>query len=163
MKKLTIAAVLAGQILAVSPPAAAAPLDDRVSVTDQRRGAFAGARLRIPFGGEQSGRPRAGLALTSVGHSQSADGRVRTQFADGIELALSPERPLTLSVGGAPLADRLAAVQGNERRPRDLEQERRTGRAVLKGAAVVAIVGVAVVGGLFLFVTVACDGNRCSE
>ncbi len=165
MKKLTIAALIASQILAVAPPATAAPLDDRVEITEQRRGAFAGARVRVPFGGAQAGQPRASLALTSVGHSQSADGRVRTRFAEGIELGLSPERPLTLSVGGAPFAERLAAAQGNERRrrPRDLEQERRTGTAILKGAAVVAIVGAAVVGGLFLLIAIGCDGNRCDE
>ena len=165
MKKLTIAALIAAQILGAAPPAAAAPLDDRVEITDQRRGAFAGARVRVPFGGAEAGRPRASLALTSVGHSQAADGRIRTRFAEGIELRLSPERPLTLSVGGAPLATRLAAAQGNERRrrPRDLEQEERVGRDILKGAAVVAIVGAAVVGGLFLLIAIGCDGNRCDE
>lgn len=165
MKKLTIVALLAAQLTAVAPPAAAAPLDDHMSITDQRRGTFAGARVRVPFGGREAGRPRAGLALTTVGYGQSADGRVRTRFADGIELGLSPDRPLTLSVGGAPFADRLAAAQGDEqpRRERDLDQERRVGRGILKGAAVVAIVGAAVVGGLFLFIGIACSGERCDE
>ena len=165
MKKLTIAALIASQILAAAPPAFAAPLDDRVEITDQRRAAFAGARVRIPFGGAEAGRARASLALTSVGHSQSADGRIRTRFSDGIELGLTPQRPLTLSIGGAPVAERLAAAQGNERRrrPRDLEQEERVGRGILKGAAVIAIIGAAVIGGLAILIAVGCDGNRCDE
>lgn len=163
MKKLTICALLAAQILAASQPAAAASLDDRLSITDQRRAAFIGARLRVPFGGENSGRPRAALALTSVEHGQNADGRTRIRFSEGIELGLSPDRPLTLSIGGTSFAQRLAAAQPSEERHDNRERQARTGRTVLKGMAVVAIVGVAVVGGLYLALTVACDGNRCSE
>jgi hypothetical protein len=165
MKKLTICALLAAQLLSAAPPLAAAPLhDDRFASGEQQRGAFIGARFRIPFGGEESGRPRAALALTSVEHGFRADGRTRTRFAEGIELGVSPNRPLTLSIGGASFASRLAAAQGNEEQPTDnRERQARTGRTVLKGLAVVAIVGVAIVGGLFLAIAVACDGNRCSE
>lgn len=163
MKKPTLCVLVAAQMLVAAQPAAAASLEDRLSITDQRRGAFIGARFRVPFGGDQSGRPRAALALTSLEHGQNADGRIRTRFSEGIELGLSPNRPLTLWVGGAPFAQRLAAAQPSEERPDNRERQARTGRAVLKGAAVVAIVGVAVVGGLYLALTVACDDNRCSE
>jgi hypothetical protein len=165
MKKLTIAALLAGQLLAAAQPISAAPLDDdRSTFGEQRRGAFIGARFRVPFGGEEAGRPRAALSLTSVDHGRQMDGRMRTRFAEGIELGVSPNRPLTLSLGGASFARRLAAAQGEEQPPVDnRERQNRTGRTVLKGLAVVAIIGVAVIGGLYLALTVACDGNRCDE
>jgi hypothetical protein len=165
MKKLTIAALLAAQLLGAAQPVAAAPLDnDRIGPGDQHRGTFIGARFRLPFGGEEAGRPRAALALTSVDHGRQPDGRVRTRFAEGIELGVAPNRPLTLSIGGASFAARLAAAQGDTPQPTDnRERQNRTGRTVLKGLAVVAIIGVAVVGGLILAFTVACDDNRCSE
>ncbi|HEV7659571.1 MAG TPA: hypothetical protein VGO55_06965 [Allosphingosinicella sp.] len=165
MKKLTIAALLAAQLLGAMQPLAAAPLDnDRIGTGEQYRGTFIGARFRVPFGGENAGRPRAALSLTSVEHGRQADGRVRTRFAEGIELGMSANRPLALSIGGVSFARRLAAAQGDEPQPTDnRRRQERTGRTILKGIAVVAIVGVAVVGGLYLALTVACDGNRCDE
>ena len=165
MKKLTIAALLAAQLLGAAQPLAAAPLDnDRIGMGEQYRGTFIGARFRVPFGGEDAGRPRAALSLTSVEHGRQADGRVRTRFAEGIELGVSPNRPLTLRIGGASFARRLAAAQGDEPQPTDnRRRQERTGVHILKGVAVVAIIGVAVIGGLYLALTVACDGNRCDE
>jgi hypothetical protein len=165
MKKLTIAALLAGQLLAAAQPVSAAPLDDdRASFGEQRRGAFIGARFRVPFGGENSGRPRAALSLTSVDHGRQMDGQTRTRFAEGIELGVSPNRPLTLSIGGASFAGRLAAAQGEEQQPTDNRgRQGRTGRTILKGLAVAAIIGAAVIGGLYLAIVVACDGNRCDD
>jgi hypothetical protein len=165
MKKLTIGALLAAQLLGAAQPISAAPLDnDRIGLGEQHRGTFIGARFRVPFGGENAGQPRAALSLTAVDHGRRADGGVRTRFAEGIELGVSPNRPLTLSIGGASFARRLAAAQGEEQQPADnRERQNRTGRTVLKGLAVVAIIGVAVVGGLFLAITVACDDDRCSD
>lgn len=165
MKKLTVGALLAAQLLGAAQPLLAAPLDnDRIGSGEQHRGTFIGARFRVPFGGEDAGRPRAALSLTSVDHGRQMDGRVRTRFAEGIELGVSPNRPLTLSVGGASLARRLAAAPGEEQPPTDnRERQNRTGRTVLKGLAVVAIVGVAVIGGLYLALVVACDDGRCSD
>lgn len=166
MKKLTIGALLAAQLLGAAQPIAAAPLDnDRIGMGEQYRGTFIGARFRVPFGGENAGQPRAALSLTAVDHGRRADGGVRTRFAEGIELGLSPNRPLTLSIGGASFASRLAAAQGGEeQQPADNRgRQARTGGKILKGLAVVAIIGVAVIGGLYLALTVACDGNRCDE
>jgi hypothetical protein len=165
MKKLTIGALLAAQLLGAAQPISAAPLDnDRIGLGEQHRGTFIGARFRIPFGGENAGQPRAALSLTAVDHSLQADGGVRTRFAEGIELGVSPNRPLTLSIGGASFARRLAAAQGEEQQPADNRgRQARTGGKILKGLAVVAIIGVAVIGGLYLALTVACDGNRCDE
>lgn len=157
MKSLLIGALVGAQ-LAVAPPVAAATIETHNGLAEQQRSAFVGGRLRVPFGGQESGRARAALALTSVEHGRFADGRTRTRFAEGIELGLSPNRPLTLSIGGASFAQRLAAGQETPD-----ERQQRTGRAILKGAAVVVIVGAAVIGGLILAFTIACDGNRCSE
>lgn len=165
MKKLMVGALVAAQLLAGAQALSAAPLDDdRLGFRDRQRGAFIGARFRLPFGGEESGRPRAALAFTAVEHGLNPDERSRTRFSEGIELGLSTHRPLTISVGGTPFGRRLAAAQGDTPQPTDnRERQNRTGRTVLKGLAVVAIVGVAVVGGLILAVAVACDDNRCSE
>ncbi|HYI48639.1 MAG TPA: hypothetical protein VEX35_09255 [Allosphingosinicella sp.] len=166
MKKLTIGALLAAQLLGAAQPLCAAPLDDdRLAFREQQRGAFIGARFRVPLGGENSGQPRAALSVTAVDHGRNGYGGMRTRFAEGIELGLSPNRPLTLSIGGASFASRLAAAQGNEEPPPadNRERQNRTGRVVLKGLAVAAIVTVAVVGGLYLAIVVACDGNRCSD
>ncbi len=162
MKSLLIGALIAAQ-LGAAQPAAAATLEPHNGLQDQQRSAFIGGRLRLPFGGEQGGRPRAALALTAMEQGRFADGRTQTRFAEGIELGLSPNRPLTLSVGGASFAQRLAAAQGNPEGETPDERQQRTGRAILKGVAVVAIVGAAVVGGLILAFVIACDGNRCSE
>jgi hypothetical protein len=165
MKKLTIGALLAAQLLGAAQPISAAPLDnDRIGLGEQHRGTFIGARFRIPFGGENAGRPRAALSLSAVDHGRQADGGMRTRFAEGIELGVSPNRPLTLSIGGASFARRLAAAQGEEQQPADNRgRQARTGGKILKGLAVVAIIGVAVIGGLYLALTVACDDNRCDE
>lgn len=165
MKKLTIAALLAAQLLGAAQPISAAPLDnDRIGMGEQYRGTFMGARFRIPFGGENAGQPRAALSLTAVDHGRQADGGVRTRFAEGIELGVSPNRPLTLSIGGTSFARRLAAAQGEEQQPADNRgRQARTGGKILKGLAVVAIIGVAVIGGLYLALSVACDDNRCDE
>ena len=158
MRKLVISTVVAAQIaLAAQPVAGAELVDDRSSI-GQQRGAFAGARLRVPLGGDESEKPRAGLAVAPVSRTQLADGSVRTRFGEGAELSFGAGETAELRIAGAPLAQRLGA-QDHENQ----EREDRTGKKILKGAAVVAIVAAAVVGGLFLFITVACDGNRCSE
>lgn len=165
MKKLTIGALLAAQLLGAAQPISAAPLDnDRIGLGEQHRGTFIGARFRVPFGGENAGQPRAALSLTAVDHGRQMDGRTRTRFAEGLELGVSPNRPLTLSIGGASFSRRLAAAQGEEPQPADNRgRQARTGGKILKGLAVVAIIGVAVIGGLYLALTVACDDNRCDE
>jgi hypothetical protein len=83
----------------------------------------------------------------------------RTTFAEGVELGLTGGKPLTLRVGGVPLARRLGAAEDQAAG----KHKDGTGKKILKGAAVVVIVGAAVVGGLFLAYLIACDENRCSE
>jgi len=166
MKKLLIAALISAQLAAT--PAVAASLEARDTVTDRHRSAFAGARLRIPFGGAESGQPRAALALAPMEHGRLADGHLRGRIGEGFELGLSRRNEVRLSLAGATFGERLAAAQdeaaeeGSEEgeRPR---RRRTPGQHILRGAAVAGIVAAAVVGGLILFIVVSCDDNRCSE
>ena len=87
MKKLTIAAVLAAQMLTAAQPALAADLTDTRA---QRTGAFAGFRLRLPLDGEAGRQPiRAGLTLAPTFQTESRSGEVR---------------PVRLSFAGTPVS-----------------------------------------------------------
>jgi opacity protein-like surface antigen len=155
MKLLIAAALVAAQLTPAAAGAAELPRD--ASVTAQQRGTFAGARLRVPFGGREAGRARAGIAFTSVDRSRLAGGGERLRFGEGVELGFRAGEPLKLRLGGASLSERLGAADGAGHK-RDS-----TGKVILKGVAVVAIIGVAVLGGLFIFYTTVCDGNRCDD
>jgi hypothetical protein len=177
MKPVLMAALIAAQ-LSPAQPLMAASLDDDSSMASRQRGAFVGARLRVPFGGAESGQPRATLAAVPMEHGFQLDGRVRSRLGEGFELGLGPRNRLRLTVGGATFAERLAAAQGQgqgqeqgeeqaeeqqqgqEERPR---RRRTTGQHILRGAAVAGILAAAAIGGLFLFIGVACDGGRCDE
>lgn len=112
MKKLTIAALLAGQMATAVPPAIAAPLEDHPSLTDQRRGAFIGARLRIPLDGARDERRlRAGLTLAPTVRTRNADGAGRLRFGEGLELGVAGREPVRLSLAGRPI-DRMAGPDG---------------------------------------------------
>jgi hypothetical protein len=164
MKSLVIAGLVAAQLSIAAQSVAAAELIDERPMAAQQRGTFVGARMRVPFGGRESGKPRAGLSLTSVTRAGDADGRTRTRFADGVELSFAANERPTLRLGGVPLAQRLAAAQGtSEKQERNAKRQDRTAKKIGKGVLVVAIIGVAIVGGLFLAYSVACDDNRCSE
>jgi hypothetical protein len=104
MRKLLIAGLVVGQVIAAAQPVMAAELpQDRVSAPNQVS-AFAGARLRVPLGGGRE-KPRAGLALTSTLRSGST-GELR--FARGAELGFSGgESAIRFTLGGTP-ASRLA-------------------------------------------------------
>lgn len=167
MKTLTTAALIAAQLAAT--PGAAASLEPREQATERHRSAFAGARLRIPFGGADAGRPRAELTLAPMEHGRQADGQLRGRIGEGVELGLSRRNEIRLAVAGASFGERLAAAQGEQaqdapaqegERPR---RRRTTGQHILRGAAVAGIITAAVLGGLVLFIGVACSGGRCDE
>ena len=107
MKRLTIALLVAAQIVA-GPPATAAELVSDDGVAARRQGTFAGARLRVPLGGAEGGKARAGLAVTRIQQSRLGDGRGRTAFSNGLEFGLSGDETVRLSVNGVP-ASRFAA------------------------------------------------------
>jgi hypothetical protein len=108
MKRLMIALLLGGQILVAAEPAFAAGL---TGARTQQMGAFAGFRLRVPLDGNARQRQiRAGLAIAPALHSRRPDGETRTRFGDGLELGLTAERRLTLSLAGTPV-NRVGAAQ----------------------------------------------------
>ena len=103
MKKILIASLIAAQTLAVAQPAFAATLDDQPTMTQQSRGTFAGARLRIPLGGEKP-TPRAGLAFTAMQRSGTSDGRSSLRFSEGVEFGFAGSTKPRLMLAGQPVS-----------------------------------------------------------
>ena len=146
MKKLTLAVLLAGQILAVAQPAMAA---DFTSAQEQRAGAFAGLRLRMPLDGAQRRQIRAGFALAPTFGTRGINGESRLRIGEGLELGITGRQPVRLLVAGQDVR-RLGAAQGAERQEGQ-QNERRGGPSTLGwiaigvGAAVVIVVGAAAI------------------
>jgi hypothetical protein len=107
-------ALAGGQIAAAAAPARAAEIDDRQASGQRQFGAFAGARLRMPLGGNESGKARAGLALAPTVHSLRSDGSLRTRFGEGMELGLTDRKNPRLSLAGTPVSQLAAGRQGPE-------------------------------------------------
>ena len=100
MRRLVIAALLAGQIPAAAPVGAA----DFAEARQQQAGAFAGLRLRVPLDGAERQRSiRAGLTLAPAMHSQTAAGEARIRIGEGFELGAIGREPLHLSIAGTPV------------------------------------------------------------
>jgi hypothetical protein len=102
---MTVASIAAAaQALSWGQPAAAAELAPAWDPAPAQRGAFAGARLRVPLGaGAQT--PRAGLALAGVERSRTTG---QSRMGAGVEAGFAPGRGLGLAIGGRP-AGQLAA------------------------------------------------------
>ena len=98
MKGILIAAILVSQ--AMSTPAVAADLEPEARMSPRQAGAFAGARLRIPFGGGEAGKVLGSLALAPTLHSRRSDGSVRTRLGQGVELGTSGGEKLQVALGG---------------------------------------------------------------
>ena len=97
MKRMVIAALVAGQIFAAAP-AAAADLDGRGAFVDNQRGAFVGVRLRARAGGPDSGM-RASLTLAPTVHSRTG-ATTRMAMNEGLDLGISPgQRPTVMLAG----------------------------------------------------------------
>jgi hypothetical protein len=112
MKKLTIAALLAGQVAATAQPALAA---DFAATQEQRAGAFAGFRVRMPLDGPQRRELRAGLTLAPTLQSRAIDGETRTRIGEGLEFGYRSNRPLSFSLAGQDLnGRRFGAAQGDD-------------------------------------------------
>lgn len=97
MKRTIIASLVAAQLLTTAVPARAAELGDDQAATPQR-GGFAGARLRVPFGGKE--KVRAGFALAPMQRSRET-GAVR--LAAGLEGGLTAGGQFELAAGGRAL------------------------------------------------------------
>jgi hypothetical protein len=111
MKKLVIASLVAGQMLAMVQPAmAAAP----VNVGTRHAGAFAGLRVRVPLGGPRPERQvRAGLALAPTLQNRAALGETRSQIGEGLEFGYRSGRPASFSIAGRDLNRQGLGVQGD--------------------------------------------------
>jgi hypothetical protein len=96
MKAHLIAALAAVQLVVATPAAAADLIEDRAS--NQQRGAFAGASLRLPFGADQ--KPHAGFAFSPT-QRNGATGTVK--MSTGVELGFAGDRKLRLSIAGKPI------------------------------------------------------------
>ena len=149
MRNLLIAGLVAGQIVASAPPVLAAELHpDRAGMPNQVS-AFAGARLRVPLGGDRE-KVRAGLALTSTLRSGTT-GELR--FARGAELGLAGgDGAVRLTLGGMPVS---RLVQG-----RSGPDGRKLGVSTL-GWVAIGVGGVAVV--LFAAFELCKDGEICGD
>ena len=113
MRKLIIAAFLAGQVLTVSQPALAA---DLAEAEQPRMGAFGGLRVRVPLGGDpQQRQVRAGLTVAPTLHGANMTGERPLRIGEGVELGFRGERPLSLTVAGMDAGSRrLGADQDDD-------------------------------------------------
>ena len=149
MRKLLIAGLVAGQIVAAAQPAMAAELHQDRAGTPNQVAAFAGARLRVPLGGGRE-KPQAGLALTSTLRS-GATGELR--FARGAELGFSGgESAVRLTLAGTPVSRLARGGRGPDGRKLGVS----TVGWVAIGVGVVAVV-------LFAAFELCKDGEICGD
>lgn len=152
MKKLLIAALLAGK----AAPAAAAEF---TTSRDTDAGAFAGFSLRMPLDGNASQRRvRAGLTVAPTLRTQDIQGERRMQIGEGLELGMTGDQPIQLSIAGRPISQ---LTRGGES-----PDGRRAGVSTLGwvaiGVGTVVVVGLAA-GYLWLDDALDCDpGDDCS-
>src|SRR5688572_31482974 len=92
MKHLMMTSLVAAQLIAAAQPAAAAELIDDKGMTSQRHGAFAGARLRLPLGGEADRKLRAGVTVAPIVQRADAGESRRIRFGEGLELGFAGRR-----------------------------------------------------------------------
>ena len=102
MKKLLIASLLSAPVLASATPAMA---QDFSASREIETGGFAGARVRIAFGGSARRDPiRAGLTFAPTVRVDYSDGRSRTRIGEGLEFGIAGNAPLKLSIAGTPVS-----------------------------------------------------------
>ncbi|HYJ30356.1 MAG TPA: hypothetical protein VEW25_08455, partial [Allosphingosinicella sp.] len=109
MKRPTIAAVVAAQIMAAATPARAAEIVSADIPRTHRTGTFIGARLRLPLDGTRRA-PRATLTAAPALRSTRADGDSRLRIGEGLELGLDG-RELRFDLAGRPVS---SLVQGRD-------------------------------------------------
>lgn len=146
MKAILIASLVAAQTFATASPAFAASLYDQNQTTQQSRGVFAGARLRIALGGEKP-IPRAGLAFAPTLRNERSDGRSNLRFGEGVEFGFADSAKPRLMLAGQPIgARKLGAAEGKEK-GKEEEKDTRKGPSTLGTIGIIAG-GLLVVGGI---------------
>jgi hypothetical protein len=138
MKAKIATVLIAGQLAIAAQPVVAAELIDERAET-MRRGAFAGARIRLPLG-ETREKAQMGLALTSTLRS---DQTAELRFAKGVELGLAGNsEKVRLSIGGTPVSS-LAPVGGG---PEGAKKGISTLAGVAIGIGVAAVIAFVIYG-----------------
>ena len=141
MKAILIASLVAAQTFATASPAFAASLYDQNQTTQQSRGVFAGARMRIALGGGEKPIPRAGLAFAPTLRSERSDGRSNLRFSEGVELGFADSAKPSLMLAGQPIgASKPGAAEGKDK---DMHK----GPSTLGTVAIIAG-GLLIVGGI---------------
>jgi hypothetical protein len=139
MKRLTLAVLVAGQLLAAAQPAFAAELTEHRT---REMGAFAGLRLRMPLDGNvQQRQLRAGLTVAPTMHSRTMNGESRMRIGEGLELGLTGDQPARVSLGGIPVSQLAQGPAGPDGRRMGVSTIGWI--AIGLGAAAVIVVGAA--------------------
>lgn len=148
MKSLTIAALVAAQILPHAAPAFAAELAE---TQEQHAGVFGGVRLRVPLDGHRQREGiRAGLTLAPTLHSRTAEGETRLRMGEGIELGVSERQQLRLAIAGQDVRRLAGAAQdAPESEEEDDDDDFTWGHAALIVGGVILVA----VGALYLVVS----------
>lgn len=149
MKIVAGAALIAAQLLSAAP-ASAAELLGNGATSEQRQGAFAGARLRIPLGASQDRAPRAGLMVAPIRESRGSDGSLKTRFGAGLELGIAGGEKPQLRLAGTPVSQIAQGPAGPDGRKQNVS----TVGKVAIGVAAVALVGAVV---LYVWLVNRCD------
>src|SRR5687768_1693087 len=100
MRSSVLSLLVAAQFMLAAQPALAAGLR---SGEPTRIGVFTGVQLRVPLGGARAETPRASLGIAPTARSEQLDGSTRTRIGEGLQLSLSPNRPVELNLAGTRL------------------------------------------------------------
>ncbi|HVQ09397.1 MAG TPA: hypothetical protein VMS43_13270 [Allosphingosinicella sp.] len=142
MKTITAASLIAAQLVAAAPTSAA-DLGIAADHAQVRMGAFAGARVRLAFGGPDEGGVRAGLALAPFSRSQTMDGRASLRYGEGFEFGIAGREPASVRLGGHRIGQ--GPMQGDASGPR-LGLSTIETTLVVGGVIVVGLLGLAFFG-----------------
>ena len=150
MKRVTIAALLAAQLLTAAPPVIAAELTDGRT---QEMGAFGGVRVRVPLDGRVGQRRlRAGLTVAPTLQTRSANGEVRTRIGEGLEFGLNGDDQFRVSLAGTPVSRLAQGPAGPD--------GRRLGVSTLGWIAIGTVV---VAGAVLVLFQLCVDGEVCGS
>ena len=100
MKTIIAASLVTAQIATAAPAFSAEIADVASSNASTRTGAFAGARLRVPFGAAARQQTRLGLTVAPLQQRRSANGDVKLSFGEGLEYGIAGKEPVALRFAG---------------------------------------------------------------